>query len=563
MSSQRIHALPLHLANQIAAGEVVERPASVLKELVENSIDAGATQIDIQIEGAGSQLIRVTDNGNGIHAEDLALALSRHATSKLHSSDQLSHIDSLGFRGEALPSIASVSRLTLTSRQQDQDCGWFITGGELSPTPAAHPVGTSVSVAELFFNLPARRRFLRSDKTELHHLSTTLNRLALSRFDIGFSCQFADQSSLKLPALNDPASYAQRIGKICGSAFVREAYYLQQEFENISLHGWVGKSTAHRGQTDVQYFFINGRVIKDRIINHAIRQAYGESLPAGRQAAYVLYLTLPLDRVDVNVHPTKHEVRFRDARLVHGLITRAVEEALQQNSPETENRSSQLPLHKAISEHPSEINEVQQPYNANTLKTPLQKHSVLSAPVSAASHGRSLSSGMVLIHQRYALVTHPAPALVDLQQADLTLRQQQFSDAVASKSLNSRPILVPLAVPLDSAARHLIVAQQDLLEQFALELQLTNDGVMVKRIPYLLSQVDLHQLVISVVQALQIKTDTARVLADTLTQLMPPATIINAEQAQFILQQLPVNKTVDTAWYRKLDQATLTGLFSV
>ena len=198
MNASRIHALPLQLANQIAAGEVVERPASVLKELVENSVDAGATQIDIHIEGAGSQLIRITDNGSGIHPDDLALALSRHATSKLSSSEQLSHIASLGFRGEALPSIASVSRLTLTSKQAEQDCGWQLINEQVEPEPAAHPDGTTVSVAELFFNLPARRRFLRSDKTELNHLQTTFNRLALSRFDIGFSARFEKTSYIKI-----------------------------------------------------------------------------------------------------------------------------------------------------------------------------------------------------------------------------------------------------------------------------------------------------------------------------------------------------------------------------
>jgi DNA mismatch repair protein MutL len=203
MTSSRIHALPLHLANQIAAGEVVERPASVLKELVENSMDAGATQIDIHIEGAGSQLIRITDNGGGIHPDDLTLALSRHATSKLSSSEQLSYIASLGFRGEALPSIASVSRLTLTSKQPEQDCGWQVLGEQAEAEPAAHPDGTTVSVAELFFNLPARRRFLRSDKTELNHLQTTFNRLALSRFDVGFSARFNEQTQVRLPRLSE------------------------------------------------------------------------------------------------------------------------------------------------------------------------------------------------------------------------------------------------------------------------------------------------------------------------------------------------------------------------
>ena len=354
MNATRIHALPLHLANQIAAGEVVERPASVLKELVENSIDAGATQVDIVIEGAGSQLIKVTDNGAGIHPDDLALALSRHATSKLHSSEQLSVIGSLGFRGEALPSIASVTRLSLISKQAEQPCAWQVRSDKLEPEPAAHPDGSTVSVAELFFNLPARRRFLRSDKTELHHLMTTFYRLALSRFDIGFSARFDEQSYIKLPALKSADLYPQRLAKICGQAFVRQANYLEQSFEDIHLSGWVSKASAHRAQTDVQYFFINGRVIKDRVINHAIRQAYGDWLPPGRQAAYVLYLNMPLDRVDVNVHPTKHEVRFRDARLIHGLINKAIQEAIAKTpAPDQLQTELSLPDSEQVNEQAS------------------------------------------------------------------------------------------------------------------------------------------------------------------------------------------------------------------
>lgn len=551
MTSQRIHALPLHLANQIAAGEVVERPASVLKELVENSIDAGASQIDIHIEGAGSQLVKVSDNGYGIHSDDLALALSRHATSKIHSSEQLSHIDSLGFRGEALPSIASVSRLTLASKQDGQDCGWQVTSDLNAPAPTAHPVGTSVTVAELFFNLPARRRFLRSAKTELNHLSTTLNRLALSRFDIGFSAQLGDKTTIKLPAINDPKLYYQRIARICGQAFVREAHYLEQHFEQIQLRGWVGKLSAHRAQTDVQYFFINGRVIKDRIINHAIRQAYGEALPAGRQAAYVLYLTLPLDRVDVNVHPTKHEVRFRDARLVHGLITRAVQEALAQPEQHTDVQSE---LALSGSNNPQAVSETRQSYSHHSVGQPLASKS--SSPTIVDT-----IPDFVVLHQRYALLTSPEPALLDLQHAAQVFKQNQFTEAADQNTLTSRPILVPLKIELESASLMLLKQHRGLLEQLALEFMLDTDTVTVKRIPFLLSQVELQKLVSTVITALKQPKNHRQHLLTELSDLLK-ITQITTQQARQILTQHTLEEIKQAGSYRKLDPVTLTGLFS-
>ncbi len=545
--NNRIHALPLHLANQIAAGEVVERPASVLKELVENSIDAGATQIDIQIEGAGRQLIKVSDNGGGIHPDDLPLALSRHATSKINSSEQLSHIGSLGFRGEALPSIASVSRLTLISKQADQDCGWQLVSEADKPEPAAHPDGTSVSVAELFFNLPARRRFLRSDKTELQHLLTTFNRLALSRFDVGFSGRFNDSQMIKLPALTDPALHAQRISKICGQAFTLNASYLDQQFENIRLHGWVGKRSAHRAQTDVQYFFINGRVIRDRIINHAVRQAYGETLPPGRQPAYVLYLTLPLDRVDVNVHPTKHEVRFRDARLIHGLITRAVAEALDHEAPSIQD---ELPL-PTVS---AQVKEQATSYHSHPPAKPIRM------PEPTPLQRRQ--DDVLILHQRFALTLHEEPLLIDLQAAERHFRQLQLRLAVDRGELTSRPILVPMRLTLPSPALTLLDQHQPLLEQLAIIIDIDAKTAAVKRIPYLLSQVDLQQLIETVVNTLNKYGNERTALLTALCELIPLSPVTSQEQARQIISQLQQAPEAMARWQQKLDPATLTGLFS-
>jgi DNA mismatch repair protein MutL len=551
MNETRIHALPLHLANQIAAGEVVERPASVLKELVENSIDADATQIDIVIESAGSQLIKVTDNGSGIHPEDLALALSRHATSKLHSSEQLSVIGSLGFRGEALPSIASVTRLSLTSKQAEQDCAWQVRSDQLQPEPAAHPDGTTVSVAELFFNLPARRRFLRSNKTELHHLITTFNRLALSRFDIGFSARFDEQTSIKLPAIKSADAYSQRLVKICGQAFVRDANYLEQSFEDIHLFGWVSKASAHRAQTDVQYFFINGRVIKDRVINHAIRQAYGDLLPSGRQAAYVLYLTMPLDSVDVNVHPTKHEVRFRDARLIHGLINKAIQEALQETEVES-SRQAELTLQENI-----HINEQASTYQAE--KTTIEK----SASLKNNMKTRADWSAASILHNRFIVIHAPEPALIDLQQADKRIRQQQFKQAIHNNNVSSRPILVPVRFPLSASDINKFQSFKSRLSSYGIEFEVDDTSLTIKRIPFLLSQVALPDLVSRLAATLDEKnSDSDALITDELISLIPDNPIHNIEQAKPIIEHMLSNSMDKTDCYRKLDPSLLTGLFS-
>ncbi len=550
MNVTRIHALPLHLANQIAAGEVVERPASVLKELVENSIDAGATQIDIVIEGAGSQLIKVTDNGAGIHPDDLSLALSRHATSKLHSSEQLSVIGSLGFRGEALPSIASVTRLSLTSKQVEQECAWQVRSDQLEPEPSAHPDGTTVNVAELFFNLPARRRFLRSNKTELHHLITTFYRLALSRFDIGFSARFDEQTSIKLPALKSADTYSQRLTKICGQAFVRDANYLEQSFEDIHLSGWVSKASAHRAQTDVQYFFINGRVIKDRVINHAIRQAYGELLPSGRQAAYVLYLNMPLDRVDVNVHPTKHEVRFRDARLIHGLINKAIQEAIHESvertPPQTELNLPEI----------EQVNEEASRYQAEKLSR--QTHT----RVNNIAHPVDWSAASIL-HGRFIIINSPEPALIDLQQADKRIRQQQFKQAILEENLASRPILVPIRFPLSSSEITQFHQHKNHLSNYGIEFEIDNQSLTIKRIPFLLSQVALPDLVKQLTAIFdEENSHIDQLIVDGLMSLLPESPVYSLEQAKPIIESVLSNIIDKTGCYRKLDPSSLTGLFS-
>ncbi|WP_039985056.1 DNA mismatch repair endonuclease MutL [Vibrio owensii] len=331
-----IKILPARLANQIAAGEVVERPASVVKELVENSLDSGATRIDIDIEKGGAKLIRVRDNGKGIVKDELGLALSRHATSKIHTLDDLEAIMSLGFRGEALASISSVSRLTMTSRPAAQEQAWsaYSEGRDMKVKlqPTAHPIGTSVEVLDLFFNTPARRKFLRTEKTEFAHIDELLKRIALSRFDVTINVRHNGKMIRQYRAAKNQLQTEKRIAAVCGNAFARNMLRIELEHQDLKLHGWITTPEGARQQSDLQYCYVNGRMMRDKLINHAIRQSYETSLKPDQFAAYVLFIELDPHQVDVNVHPAKHEVRFHQARLVHDFIYQALADALAQSS---------------------------------------------------------------------------------------------------------------------------------------------------------------------------------------------------------------------------------------
>lgn len=330
-----IQVLPPQLANQIAAGEVVERPASVVKELVENSLDAGATRIDIDIERGGAKLIRIRDNGCGIKKEELALALARHATSKIASLDDLEAIISLGFRGEALASISSVSRLTLTSRTAEQQEAWqaYAEGREMAVTvkPAAHPVGTTLEVLDLFYNTPARRKFMRTEKTEFNHIDEVIRRIALARFDVTINLNHNGKMVRQYRAVAQGGQKERRLGAICGMPFLEKALAIEWQHGDLALRGWVADPNSNTAAfTDIQYCYVNGRMMRDRLINHAIRQACEDKLGADQQPAFVLYLEIDPHQVDVNVHPAKHEVRFHQSRLVHDFIYQGVLSVLQQ-----------------------------------------------------------------------------------------------------------------------------------------------------------------------------------------------------------------------------------------
>ncbi|HHX8335196.1 TPA: DNA mismatch repair endonuclease MutL [Vibrio diabolicus] len=355
-----IKILPARLANQIAAGEVVERPASVIKELVENSLDSGATRIDIDIEKGGAKLIRVRDNGKGIAKDELGLALSRHATSKIHTLDDLEAIMSLGFRGEALASISSVSRLTLTSRPAAQEEAWsaYSEGRDMQVKlkPAAHPIGTTVEVLDLFFNTPARRKFLRTEKTEFAHIDELLKRIALSRFDVTINVRHNGKIIRQYRAAKNQLQTEKRIAAVCGNAFVRHMLRIELEHQGLKLHGWITTPEGARQQSDLQYCYVNGRMMRDKLINHAIRQSYEMSLKPDQFAAYVLFIELDPHQVDVNVHPAKHEVRFHQARLVHDFIYQALADALAQSAVIDKPQVNESAFHRV---EPTESEEVE------------------------------------------------------------------------------------------------------------------------------------------------------------------------------------------------------------
>jgi len=440
---KRIHLLSPRLANQIAAGEVVERPASVVKELLENCLDAGADKVDIEVEQGGVKLIRLRDNGHGIAKDDLPLALSRHATSKIRELEDLEAVASLGFRGEALASVSSVSRLTLSSRAAGAEAGWQVQteGRDMSASvsPAAHPQGATVEVRDLFFNTPARRKFLKTEKTEFRHLEEVVKRLALSRFDVSFNLSHNGRVIHQLRSGNNPMDRERRIAAVCGSAFIDQALKVDvaAEASGLRLSGWMGMPTFSRSQADLQYFFVNGRIIRDKVVNHAVRQAYQDVLYHGRHPAYVLYLELDPALVDVNVHPTKHEVRFRESRLVHDFIFRTLHRVIAEVRPEDDTAPG---YNTQVLEQPAGKVEDN---STHFEQAPMQLHSAPSAPSGGQFNGASVSSGGGAGGSYGGARYSPAPAasgVAEQIRAYGDLHSTVPSAAPASQSVTAQPM---------------------------------------------------------------------------------------------------------------------------
>lgn len=547
---RRINQLPVQLANQIAAGEVVERPASVVKELLENSLDAGATRIDIEIERGGLQQIRIVDNGHGIHPADLPLALSRHATSKLLTFEELASIASLGFRGEALPSIASVSRLQLISRQAGAEQGTCIevdANGKSSVRPAAHPPGTSVIVEELFCNAPARRRFMRAAKTEFTHVQDVVQRIALGAPHVAINLRHNDRQVLRLPAAKDEALRQRRLAQVFGQGFTAAALPAVGESDGIRVSGFVAPASLHRSQADHQYVYINGRMIRDRLVNHAIRQAYADTLPAGRYASYVLMLELELDRVDVNVHPTKHEVRFRDARLVHDFLFSVVKHALH-----GQNDAVMLPAAGAVQERASL-------YLASSNQAVKGNAGAAVRPVGE----RRLLFGepLQLLHRRYLLCQDARQLwLLDARALLTQVNKQRLTEALAAGELKSRPLLLPQRLELDAKRQAQLISMLPRLNRFGFDLSEIDDShILLRAAPLLLQTSAPDVLLYTAIEHLHADDESLLgALAETAAKASPlSASGASLREWLAIQFNLLGDISKNVPWARALDAQTL------
>lgn len=534
VAPSRIQILPTELANQIAAGEVVERPASVLKELLENALDAGASRIDVEIEKGGTALIRVRDDGAGVHRDDLPLALSRHATSKIRDTADLGRIISLGFRGEALASIASVSRMTLTSRQHESDEGFSVNGaGDVMPAP--HPGGTTVEVRDLFYNTPARRKFLRSAGTEFGHIEQLFRRIALSRQQVAFTLRHNGREVLNLRA-DAEAETRRRVRELMGRGFIESALTVDSEAAGMHLHGWLSPPDKARAQADRQYIYLNGRLIRDKLVSHALRQAHRDVLLEGRHPAYVLFLDVDPTTVDVNVHPTKHEVRFREARLVHDFLFRVLFDALgtiHDILPAVGNDTPypKTPLIPAHSGH--------RPVSVNAVRETQRGYAALSRDADAGqgkSDGEWAEATGALLFNRYLLAgAADAPKLYDLQCARAEWIRRQWRRAIEEGTLVSRPLLIPETVTGDAGTVDRLLA---LPVELGLEFSRSGESsLMVRQLPGLLEAIPVPTL-ITALQAVAADSDWSAAVDSSCQALADTSDGLDESEARRILEGL-------------------------
>ncbi|MEO0421483.1 MAG: DNA mismatch repair endonuclease MutL [Pseudomonadota bacterium] len=528
-----IRLLPDQLIDQIAAGEVIERPASVLKELLENALDAGATRVEVTLERGGIGRCAVRDDGAGIPADEMPLALSRHATSKITSLDDLERVATMGFRGEALPSIASVSRTILTSCTGEGPAHALeasVEGSEVAP--AAHPKGTTVDVRDLFYNTPARRRFLRTERTEYGHAEALFRRVALSRFDVAFSLTHNGKRVLDLPPAHDRERQEARVAALCGEAFLEHALYVEREGESLTLRGWIAQPTFSRSQADMQYCYVNGRMVRDKLLNHAVRHGYRDVLFHGRHPAYVLFLTMDPARVDVNAHPAKFEVRFRDSGAVHGFVGRTIEHVLAQTHPGGEGVAAPAALAEGVSSHPDASPGLaadgappqsamhrgvgtQQRMSLADTRTRLEAWSslygapkatrggaptmaVAEAPANAAAPGEMpLGQALAQVHGVYLLAENEhGLVVVDMHAAHERIVYERMKQAWEGGRVTAQPLLMPVRLAVSN--READAAEAVAEELARLGLGLTRQGpqtLLIREVPALLASADAEQLV--------------------------------------------------------------------
>lgn len=529
-----IRILPEQLIHQIAAGEVVERPASVIKELVENSLDAGATHIEVDVEDGGVKLCRVRDNGCGIHRDELVLAITRHATSKIASIDDLERVATLGFRGEALPSMASVSQMRVISRAANSDSAFAVNAqnGIISePMPAAAPQGTTVEVRELFFNVPARRKFLKAERTELQHLTRQLERLALSRFDVGFVLRSAGRVIFNYPVAAAEDQQQQRIAMIMSEDFMAHTLRFEHAGAAMSLRGWICLPTFARSQPDLQYWYLNGRVLRDKVLNNAVRLGYQDVLFGGRHPAYLLYLQLDPSLVDVNAHPAKLEVRFRDSRQVHDFVRHTIEHVLrdthagsiaQAHAPTDASTILPQAQHAAVQSSipmwPAQSASQASSWDAD--EQHVRDHSGTThyaaeggATVAQSSGDHAIAASLVpplgfaiaQLHGIYILAQHTdGLILVDMHAAHERVTYERLKAALAQGHVPVQSLLVPVAVNVTASDAALLEEHAALLSRVGLEVERHGPAsVLIRAVPVLLGRWDAGELINQVLSELR------------------------------------------------------------
>tara|TARA_B100000614_G_C14546311_1_gene492236 strand:+ start:653 stop:2440 length:1788 start_codon:yes stop_codon:yes gene_type:complete len=517
----RINLLDQKLANQIAAGEVVERPASIVKELIENSLDARANKITVEVEQGGVKLIRIQDDGSGILKQDLALALHRHATSKIKKIGDLENINSLGFRGEALASISSVSRVSLLSkaREGEYDAGWQIdVEGNIahkSLVPVSHAEGTTIEVRDLFFNTPARRKFLKKERTEFSKIDEIIKRLALSRFDVHVSLRHNQKIIYNLLPAKSDSEKQRRVGLLCGSKFVENSILIDTERAGLKLWGWVGLATFSRSQGDLQYFYVNGRSVKDKLVTHAVKQAYRDVLFHGRHPAYVLFLELDPSLVDVNVHPTKHEVRFRDSRFVHDFLFSSLYKSLSEVTPadqlETSRELNQLNSAFDLPQKMNQSNDVR--FNQSALSLVDDERHFLESSDKSDDFSRvenqrtdvpPLGYAVAQLHGVFILAQNDQGlVIVDTHAAHERITYERMKRALADEGLKTQTLLVPISIALSHTEVDYAEDNKTALLELGLEIERVSDeALVVRKVPALLRDSDIEQLVRDVISDL-------------------------------------------------------------
>jgi len=520
-----IHVLPSELIDQIAAGEVVERPAAGIKELVENALDAGATKIDLEVESGGTRLIRVTDNGCGIERDELPLALSRHATSKITSLNDLESLTTLGFRGEALPSIGSVARLKLTSRVEHEDQAWSLVcdGGETrGPKPAGHPVGTSVEVRDLFYNTPARRKFLRTERTEFGHLDATVKNLALARCDVAFSLKHNRRGQFTLPRAHERAEREARITALCGEEFLKHAVWFDRHLEDMTLEGWVAAPTFSRARPDLQFTFVNGRYVRDKLLRHAIRHAYRDVLYQSRHPACVLFFTVDPRRVDVNAHPAKLEIRFRDSRTVHDFVCRTIESVLEhpeaavgakRRSPTDASELMSSPVSGGRLSVNASVQSAWPMYQRLHQRGHSPTAAVAEATMSATGEGHNFGIALAQLAGIYVLAEiDEGLIIVDMHAAHERIAYEAMKDQFAVDRLEPQSLLVPVDLRLAEREADAVEAHQEALAALGFEiLRRGFDEVRVLAVPQLLADVSIEALARDVIADLVENGSSSRV----------------------------------------------------